>query len=286
MEITLMLKDKAFIKNGGIAPPIKPFVAVETSNVGVMSTLDPASSDYILLPGSSILGIARYYMGGSAVWSVAHTDINATADRWSGFLSFDSINGLIWVVATDTGTTPNTHYMATIAITDGAIVQRGNFQSTNFSASFGSFIPSIRAAEDSGDFTCLSKGRKYVITSAGGVSSDVVWAPAGQTASGSENEAFGLLDPNNNYAISNTSFSPTNTIAPGVIMNTCNADSGNYNYRYIPIDGMGGTIATIGMWGPYIAVMSINTGAVQYFGPRYFDKADFFRHIDEYLGLL
>jgi hypothetical protein len=266
-----------------IKPIIRPFVRVSTNSPGVMSTLIETTADYFLMPPSTTGAITRGIMGGSNVWSVAHTDINAAADRWAGFIHYDSVGGLLWVIATDTTPTPDTHYLATIAASNGAIVQIANFQSDNFSLGGGTFMAPQRATETSGDFTCISLGRKFVLTSAGVLSTDEVWAPTGISDSVG-NEASGLLDPNGVYVLTSPIPSASSSIQ-GITIDTCNSDAGNNDGISIPIPGIAGA-GRLGIWGPYIAIMTAFVAAgTENHVIRYYDKADFFRYIDEYLGV-
>lgn len=260
--------------NSGQIRPVSVFEAVNTNRSNTLTTYD-STADYIKLPTSGTTEISRNIMGGSEVWGVAHTDINAAADRWSGFIHFDSVGGLIWMIATDTGTTEDTHYLATLAIADGAIVQIGNFQSDNFSLSVAKFMPNSRAAESSGDFTIISLGRKFVLTSAGALSTDEVWAPTGVTGSAG-NRASGILDTTGAYVISSIN-------EAGISIDTCNGDDGGNGVLNIPplspLVNQNTFAMDFGMWGPNLALFKMNSSPNNASCQKYYTKASVFNYV-------
>lgn len=80
--------------------------------------------DYFLIPTASTGPLIYYDNTGSSIFSISPSDINAVCDYWVGF-TIDS--GVLYIVAVDVGTTPDTFYLASVDIT-GAVTNIGNDQ--------------------------------------------------------------------------------------------------------------------------------------------------------------
>lgn len=84
------------------------------------------NGDYVELPTAAGGNVEYFSSAGVSQWTVALTDINAACDDWVG-LTFDSVADLIYIVAVDEGTTPNTYYTASVN-SAGTVTNIGNDQ--------------------------------------------------------------------------------------------------------------------------------------------------------------
>lgn len=107
------------------------------------------NNDSVLLPISNATDIEYRNNVGVTQWTVALTDINAACDDWCGFTFFDD---LIYGVAVDEGTTPNTYYTFSIPV-GGTVTNIGNDQpSSDFPTTSGSWFHSTSAAASGASF--------------------------------------------------------------------------------------------------------------------------------------
>ena len=84
--------------------------------------------DYIELPTAAASGVIQYFnSAGASQWTVAKADINALVDEFIGFVFDDNV---IYVVAADNATTPDTFYTASIN-SAGTVTNIGNAAPAN-----------------------------------------------------------------------------------------------------------------------------------------------------------
>lgn len=131
--------------------------------------------DNIQIPTAFATGATGDYvgkLGETTVWTVNATDVNAAADGFWGIQAcwYDSVNDRLYVVAIDTGTTPDTYYLAYITVETGAITNVGNAQfGTQPTDINGDLTVNIqRGAIDSGNFTVRTSDRTIVINESTG----------------------------------------------------------------------------------------------------------------------
>ena len=82
--------------------------------------------DYFHLPTSGTEDLKYYNSSKVEQWSIALTDVNAACDYWVGMI-LDDTDDLIYAIAVDTDTTPNTYYTCSIN-SAGTITNIGNDQ--------------------------------------------------------------------------------------------------------------------------------------------------------------
>lgn len=114
--------------------------------------------DWFRLPDSLSTTISYYNSSDVLQWSKDETDADANCDQWVGFY-IDYTDNLLYAIAVDVGTTPNTYYTISINAA-GTVVNIGNAQPTSdfstdpdfngVTASAGDSIIQ-RAAEGSGN---------------------------------------------------------------------------------------------------------------------------------------
>lgn len=112
---------------GGLYPNLE----ADTTYVGPLATISAnnteaevvegfaANGDFFNLPANSTDTLDYFDNTGTQIatgsWSggLAHTDLNAAVDGWTGFM-LDATDSLMYVVGADTGTAPDTFYWASI----------------------------------------------------------------------------------------------------------------------------------------------------------------------------
>lgn len=82
--------------------------------------------DYVELPILTGNNLEYFNNADASQFTVSKSDINAAVDDWVGFI-FDKTDSLIYIVAVDEGTTPNTYYTASVN-SSGTVVNIGNAQ--------------------------------------------------------------------------------------------------------------------------------------------------------------
>jgi len=82
--------------------------------------------DYVEIPIAETGNIEYFNSADSSQWTKSPTDLHANADSWVGF-TFDG--SLLYCMAVDIGTSPNTFYLASIN-SGGTLVSIGNAQIT------------------------------------------------------------------------------------------------------------------------------------------------------------
>lgn len=246
---------------------------------------DETTDEHIVLPNGVSVAITRKDVNNAVIWTVAPSNINAAADFWSGLLWFDSVAGELFIGATDTGTGPDTHYLASINVTSGAITNIGTFTSDQFSLGSASVMGTERASETTGNFFCTNEGHRFEINeSTGALISDTTPVVDGITSNGTETN--GILEPNGKYYIRDT-LSPTTSIPfPHIRVDRLGTGSAQKNV-IIPLPALTAVTGAVYArhWGPNIAILTFATTNRTIAAGRLFDKTDFFRYIDEYLGL-
>jgi len=107
------------------------------------------NGDYVYLPyGTS--NITYYNSAGVSQWSIAHTDVNADCDAWGGIM-YDLTDDLIYMIAVDAGTTPDTFYLCSVNKA-GTLTNIGNDQpATDFSGVINTGYQDINIYRDGGD---------------------------------------------------------------------------------------------------------------------------------------
>lgn len=116
----------------GAALRIKPRPAgsdiYENFNIGQTVEGFSGGGDFIELP-AAIASVVEYFnSSGASQWTLDKTTINAAIDAWVGFY-LDATDNLLYIIAKDTGTTPNTYYTASMNAA-GTLVNIGNDQPT------------------------------------------------------------------------------------------------------------------------------------------------------------
>ena len=158
---------------------------------------------FIRLPHSSTNTsvLEKYNKAGVQLWAVSAVDIHASEtlgqEQWTGVFWLDTVDNCIWVWVCDQKPAPDAHYLAKVALSDGAITQVG---STNEAPSqwLGDFSKYYveRASMGSGNLTIrdgdwkitLSTADGSVITPAAQVTQDTMEVYSGcnyETADGS-----------------------------------------------------------------------------------------------------
>ena len=82
--------------------------------------------DYVELPVLTGNNLEYFNNSGASQFTVSKANIHANVDDWVGFM-FDRTDSLIYIVAVDEGTTPNTYYTASVN-SSGTVVNIGNAQ--------------------------------------------------------------------------------------------------------------------------------------------------------------
>lgn len=144
-------------------PPTK--LVKSLNNPGGLPTPDNDGS-YITITYTQF---AKYNTAGNPIWSVAPTDINTNCDRFTGCAWLDTSDSAIWVWAYDSGTTPDTYYLAKIALSDGAITNIGTCQPGDgyFEYYFERYY-NERASMGSGNLTIRDGDYKIVLSTTDG----------------------------------------------------------------------------------------------------------------------
>ena len=108
-----------------------------TSGIPAMPTALVKKCNGPMLPtptedGTSIkfdaYNVYRYAMDGTSVWHIYKTDIDATCDYFTGAFWLDAVDSALWIWAYDTGASPNTYYLAKIALSTGVVTNVGTCQ--------------------------------------------------------------------------------------------------------------------------------------------------------------
>ena len=141
------------IPSGGLYPGIqgKKYGAAGNGFFGTSGQGEgfAGNGDYVRFPTSGGNSAVGYYDNVDALqWSKTPTNINAACNNWVG-MTFDETDGLIYVVAVNTGTSPNTYYTASIN-SAGTIVNIGNDQPSSDFSTNPEFAIAITASGSSG----------------------------------------------------------------------------------------------------------------------------------------
>lgn len=137
-----------------------------------------AEIDTLKHPTSATTALVGY-LNTTQVWSVAYTDVDATADKWGGLFWVDLTNKKVWVSA---ARADDKVQIATIDLTDGTVstvgaVSAASTTASIFDASTSQFTH--RATEATGDLTVYNAKGYYVINgTTGAISGETAFTPA------------------------------------------------------------------------------------------------------------
>lgn len=239
---------------------------------------------YIQLPASidSASTLERFNAADAQVWAVAGTDIDASCNYWTGCFWLDTTDSAIWVWCYAVGTTPDTYYLAKVALSDGAITNIGSCQPGDglFAYSFNQYYV-YRASMGSGDLTIrdgdyrisLSTSTGAITVAAAQVSQNGV---AIHSSSGYET-ADGDIFVSDFATTSSSSSLISGSIARG----------GMRRMVALPTQSPGGNAAPyVFLWDGYVASATTGSGVVR--NARFFNRGEFdqwLTKIADYYGL-
>lgn len=266
-----------------LAPPIALIKEIneQTQSGKALPTPDNDGS-YILLPNNTG-SLQRYNAAGAQVWTVARTDIHAAIDYWTGVFWLDTTDSAIWVWCYNLGTTPDTYYLAKIALTDGAVTNVGTCQPGD--GKFGNALNYYyfeRAAMGSGNLVIRDGDQKITLDTSDG---SIAVAAAQVTQNGR------ALDSTFNYETADsaiyTKVFPYWTLSTNVMIGYLQR-GGLFKLIMLPLNSPCGSVSTTYpiLWGGYIAIVTLSGGLV--YNARFFNRTDFdawLVKIADYYGL-
>lgn len=234
---------------------------------------------YIELPLDYNDPLKKYGVDGTLSWSVAITDINANADHWTGVFWLDTADSAIWVWPYDIDTTPDTYYLAKVALSDGTVTNVGTCQPGDglFGAQFSTFYAE-RASMGSGDLTIRDGDQKIVLSTTDG---SIVTAASQVTQNGRAiSAAVGYETADATIYVATIASSGNNF----VIMKL--QRGGHYRQVSLPATAPGGVTNCYPiLWNDYVAIA--NMGTNQVYNARFFNRDEFddwLKRIADYYG--
>lgn len=265
-----------------LAPP-KPIIKLGTNWVqGYNFPTLTEDGSYIHLPYSGTDSFFRYDNTNTAIWQVNKGNIDSSVNYWAGAVWLDRTDEKLWVWAVDTDTTPDTYYLANIALSDGTITQVGSCQpGDGLFNYYRTTYYTERAEMGSGDLTIRDGEQQIVISTTDGS----IVTPATQ------------ITQNGIVLANNVSYQTENG---KIYLGYPTVGDSNYSigaYCYIQRGGVlskvvlpilsPGAITTgySTLWDGYVAVGSGTTGTM--YNARFFERADFddwLKRIADYYG--
>jgi len=272
----------SLIGGGTFEATLKPPDALQkdsnaANNYGKDLPSPDADGTTLQFPTNSTSTLNKMTVNNVADWTVTLANVNANCDTWSGAFWLDTTDSAIWVWPFDTTTSPDTYYLASVALATGVVTNVGTCQPGDgyFSAAFQNYYVE-RAAMGSGDLTIRDGEYKIIIdTSDGSIST----AAAQVTQNGRTmptdlgyETADGLIYISGSYPVSNTI-----EIHRGGATRLCSIPDGS---------PYGVTAPYFVLWNGYVALANTSTNAV--YNGRYFSRVKFdawLVKIADYYGL-
>lgn len=236
--------------------------------------------DYIRLPLTAT-GLIEYFNNADASqFTVTKANVNAAVDNWVGFM-FDAAAGLLYGIAADTGTAPDTYYTFSVN-SAGTIVNIGNAQiGTDFASAPIFSTTAITTGSGSIWRTAEATGNLFIrVTISGGFQEAEVNITTGAFVTAPS-------APVNIFAPSALScpYKTANSVYLGTMQASATADvitldvgsSPDAASNIIVQQGLGIGGGATGLralqWKGYIALCTHSNSIVK--GPRFYEVSDF-----------
>jgi len=266
-----------------LAPPTP--LQKEINNVLCYGRDLPTGDDdgsWVRLPASNTGNLELYNASGAQVWAQAHTDIHADAEFWTGVFWLDTSDSAVWVWVYDIGTTPDTYYLAKVALSDGTVTNIGSCQPGDglFANTF-QYYYAERAAMGSGNLTIRDGDYRIVLDTSDG---SIATAAAQVTQNGVSINISCSYETEDGLIY--LSFFPTIIVANGSASGVVQRGGMAVNVR-LPLSSPCGLLTPYFiLWGGYIAVSTTSTNRV--YNGRFFERAvldTWITKIADYYGL-
>jgi hypothetical protein len=273
---------KEFLGGMGIDPPtVVEKMVPSHSNGRLLPSLSKTDPNHIELPVSQTDPLIKYSGAKAVLWSVEHTDIAAAANVWAPVFWYDTVDDAIWVLVLDTDTSPDTLTLGKIDWDTGGVTVLGSCQVDTIIAGQSSFMHAYvyRASMGSGDLVVVFDGQEIRISTVDG---SLVSGPTMLTNGGLDLVTLAnvnYITEDGLLAVGDTGFSGydeemylmRNGGIGGVVPNLCNLTNSIHPYVSIII------------WGNCVAAVKGFYAGIQVglTGPRYWDRPDFDRWLNE-----
>jgi len=247
-----------------------------------LPTGDDDGSWIRLPPTYNTGGLERYNAAGAQVWSKVFTDIHADADHFTGVFWLDTSDSAIWVWVCDIGTTPDTYYLAKVALSDGAVTSVGSCQPGDglFGTSFYMYYTE-RAAMGSGNLTIRDGDYKIVLDTSDG---SIATAAVQVTQNGAAIHSYNSYETEDGliYLVK----APIVVLANGSLALGISRGGTMKNVRLPFSCPCGLLLPYFILWGGYVALCNVSTN--QNFNSRFFERTAldaWITKIADYYGL-
>lgn len=251
--------DMAFTFPRRPTPLAKTIAALPLQN-----QLPSAAGDgsYIVLPPTTSGDISLYDKEGVVVWTKAITDVNAGCDLWSA-IHLDPTNNRLYVWAYDTGTEPDTYYLAYMALADGAVTNLGTCQPGDGLLQQCTYVS--RDTPGAGDFYFRDGDYGITISSADG---SIVTAAAKITQNSCVvQQSTGYQTADGSILVASVTAAVTSTGGLITLQR-----GGAYGRASLPVEH--GIAFMPLLWGDYVACAGFGSTSTMY-APQYFSRVDF-----------